>query len=50
MKKNGKKAYLNDLVGHPLNDDANAAINSYNGARPCLVFPKHNTNLVPYKE
>ena len=50
MKKNGKKAYLNNLVGRPFNNGANAVINSYNGAGPSLVFPKRDTNLVPYEE
>ena len=48
--KNGRRTYLNELVGRPLNDGANTVINFSNRARPSLVFSKRNTNLVPCKE
>jgi hypothetical protein len=50
MKKNGRKAYLSDLLGCPLDNGADTVINFYNRARPSLVFPKRDTNLVPYEE
>ena len=46
----GGRGYLSELVGCPLNDDANTIINFQNRAIPSLVFPKHDMNLVPYKE
>ena len=50
MKKNRRRSYLRELVGHALNDGANAVGDFYDGARPSLVYPKCDANLVPYEE
>ena len=50
MKKNGRRSYLSELVGCALDDGGNIVGDFYDGARPSLVYPKRNVNLVPYEE